>query len=351
MRIPSIAMGRGGGVEWPQGGDSVAIPRRSQRGVRVSCPTVGQRSATETLFGIIAAFIEKRTWTQADLARRLETRPETIRKRLLELVEGGFQLEREDDHPHVYWSVPKNWFPGALVFKPDEVGDLLRLMARAPRGKLRDEQLALVVSRLANLGHTRAAFDPEAVRPPEVRADEERWLSVIEDAAARRTAVKMRYFTASRRTESWRHVSVHRIDLGARPHFIATCHNAGALRRFRLSGVSDARLDPAEPFRSATKKELDRFDRESFGGFHADGPVVSCAFVVRDEEAAWVARNLPEGTIAQERRERGVLFRVETTAVSALARYVVGLGAAATPETPELAEQVRALATGALANV
>ena len=317
---------------------------------RVFCRIVGQRSATETLFGIIAAFIEKRTWTQADLARRLDTRPETIRKRLLELVEGGFQLEREDDHPHVYWSVPKTWFPGALVFKPDEVGDLLRLMARAPRGQLRDKQLALVVERLANLGHARTSFDPEAVRAPEVQAEEERWLSVIEDAASSRVAVKMRYFTASRREDKWRHVSVHRVDLGARTHFIATCHQAGALKRFRLSNVSEARADAKEGFREAMKEDLDRFDRESFGGFHTDGPVVSCAFVVRDEEAAWVARNLPEGTITREHRPGGVLFRVETSAVSALARYVVGLGAAATPETPELAEQVRALATGALAN-
>jgi predicted DNA-binding transcriptional regulator YafY len=184
---------------------------------------VGQRSATETLFGIIAAFIEKRTWSQADLARRLETQPETIRKRLVELQASGFKLERDEDWPHVYWSVPRDWFPGALVFKQDEVRDLLRLMGRAPRGELWDRLIEVVASRLANLGHSSGTFDPEAVRPREVPADEERWLSLIEDAAARRVALKMRYFSASRRSESSRHVSVHRVDLGSHPHFIATC--------------------------------------------------------------------------------------------------------------------------------
>lgn len=312
---------------------------------------MGQRSATETLFGIIAAFIEQRTWTQADLARKLETRPETIRRRLGELVTGGFKLERTEDHPHVYWSVPKNWFPGALVFKPEEVADLLRLMTRAPRGKLRDKVLGIVTSRLANLGQPGGTFDSEAVRPPAVDPDEERWLSVLEDAAVKKSTLKIRYFTASRRVESWRHVSVHRIHLGARPHIIATCHPSDALRRFRLSNVLEARIDPSEPFRTVNQASLERFERESFGGFHDEGPVTPCAFFVRDAEAAWVTRNLPEGAVKQEKRPGGVRFSVETTAVGVLARFVVGLGEAAKPETPELIAQVRTIARGALNEV
>lgn len=311
---------------------------------------MGQRSATETLFGIIAAFIEQRTWTQADLARKLETQSETIRKRLGELKASGFKLEREEDHPHVFWSVPKDWFPGALVFKPDEIGDLLRLMGRAPRGELRERLIDVVVKRLSNLGHAQSDFDPEAVRSPEVRAEEERWLALVEDAAAKRVALKMRYFTASRRTESWRHVSVHRVDLGAHPHFIAVCHKASALRRFRVSGVSFAQLDASEPFRSVTPEELAAFDQASFGGFHEDGPVVRCAFFVRQPEAAWVARNLPEGRVTQEEDKDGVRFVVETTAVTLVARFVAGLGGAARPETPALAERVAAIAREALAN-
>jgi predicted DNA-binding transcriptional regulator YafY len=296
-------------------------------------------------------FIERRTWSQAELARKLDTRPETIRKRMSELQASGFKLEQEKDHPHVYWSVPKNWFPGALAFKSEEVGDLLRLIGRAPRGQLRDRVLARVVERLANLGQqAQASFDPNAVRAPALEAEEERWLSIVEDAARQRVPLKMRYFTASRRADTSRHASVHRVELGARPHFIATCHGANALRRFRLAGMSDARLDPTQAFLSVDPKALDRFERESLGGFHEEGPVVACAFFVRDAEASWVARNLPEGSVRQQRSKDGVFFHFETTAVSQLARFVVGLGEAARPSTPDLTRAVAELARGSLAN-
>ncbi|MBX3188518.1 MAG: WYL domain-containing protein [Labilithrix sp.] len=309
---------------------------------------MGQRTPTETLFGIVAAFVERRRWSQSELARRLETKPETIRRRLGELKAGGFKLERTEEPPLVYWSVPKNWFPGVLPFKAEEARDLLRLLGRARSSELRDRLLGVVVSRLSNLGQS-VDLDPDAVRGPAVRHDEERWLAVIEDAVAKKTAVKMRYFTASRRHESWRHVSVHRIDVGARPHFIATCHVANTLRRFRVSNVLEARLDLGERVRAAKAEDLARFDVESFGGFRHDGPAVPCAFVVRDPESAWVARNLPDETLVEEAVAGGIRFRVETSAVIVLARFVVGLGEAARVESPELAEQVATLARGALA--
>lgn len=313
---------------------------------------MGQRTPTETLFGIIAAFVEHPTWSQADLARKLETRPETIRKRLAELKAGGFKLERSEDHPHVYWSVPKNWFPGAVLFSEKEVPDLLRLLGRAPRGPLRDKILGLVVSRLSSSGHAAAGadFDPAAVRSPAVEHEEERWLSVAEDAVSKKIAMKMRYYTASRRNESWRHVSVHRVDLGPRPHFIATCHKASELRRFRMSNVLEARLDKGEKHRPVDADALRRFDEESFGGFRNDGPAVACAFVVRDEDASWVARNLPDDRMTAEAADGGTRFRVKTSAVKLLARFVAGLGDAATPESPELADAVAKIARGALAN-
>ncbi len=312
---------------------------------------MGQRTPTETLFGIVAAFVEKRTWTQADLAKRLETRTETIRKQLNELVSAGFKLEREEDHPHVYWSVPKDWFPGALLFKTDEVSDLLRLLSRAPRGTLRTRVLGLVTARLANLGRAEPHVDPGAVRPADVPDDEERWLAVAEDAVAKRVPMKMRYFTASRRSDSWRHVSVHRVDLGPRTHFIATCHQSGGLKTFRLSNVSDAKLDPGEAFRPTTAEDLRRLDDETFGGYREAGPAVRCAFVVRDPDAAWVTRNLPDPRIEHAPvagGAGGTRFSVTTSGVQMLARFVVGLGEAAHVETPELAAAVAKIAHGAL---
>ena len=311
---------------------------------------MGQRSATETLFGIVAAFIDKRTWSQAELARRLETRPETIRKQLTELQAAGFRLEREEDHPHVYWSVPKNWMPGAVAFGADEAPDLIRVLARAPRGQLRDRVLEKAIARLANLGHGGSAFDPSAVRTPGVAAEEEEHLEAIEDAAAKKIALRMRYFSTSRRDESWRHVSVHRVDIGARTQFVATCHKTNALRRFRVSNVSDAKLDQGEPFRPTTKDALAKYEAESFGGFHEERAPVACAFFVRDPEAAWVAKNLPDDRIEREAAKGGARFTVSTNAVTVLARYVAGLGGVARAETPELKAEVAAIARASLEN-
>lgn len=314
---------------------------------------VGQRTPTETLFGIVCAFVDRNTWSQADLARHLETRPETIRRRLIELQAGGFKLERSEEPPQVYWSVPKNWFPGVLPFKADEVNDLLRLLGRARASELKARLLGVVVSRLSNLGQLASqtvGLDPAAARDAVGRDEEERWLAVVEDAISKKTPMKLRYYTASRRDESWRHVSVHRIDAGPRTHFIATCHRADALRRFRVSNVLEARLDSHEKLRPADAAALKAFDEESFGGYRQEGPVVRCAFVVREPESAWVARNLPDDRMVQESVAGGIRFHTDTTAVTLIARFVVGLGDAARVESPELAEQVAALARGALAN-
>lgn len=310
---------------------------------------MGQRTPTETLFGIVAAFVERRTWKQVELARRLETKPETIRKHLTEMRAGGFALEREEDHPHVFWSVPRNWFPGALLFKADEVPDLLRLLGRSPKSKGRDRLLEVVAERLQGVGTPRVK-EPGGVHPPVVTDDEERWLAVIEDALNAKAALKLRYFTTSTRNESWRHVSPHRIDLGAKPTLIATCHKAKALKRFRVSNVLEARIDKAEAFRDVTQAALDELDLGSLGGFRQAGPPVACVFFVRDPEAAWVARNLPDGSIKHVSADGGARFMVETPGVELLARYVAGLGAAARAETRELASAVEKIARGALAN-
>lgn len=311
---------------------------------------MGQRSATETLFKIIACFIERPTWNQADLARELQTSSETVRKHLNDLVAGGLKLEREEDRPHVYWSVKKNWLPGAVAFKGEEAADLLRLLGRAPRGALRSRLIDLAVERLTRAGLP-PAFDPSTLQPAAVSAEDDANLALIEDAASKKVALRMRYYTASKGKDSRRHVSVHRIDaLGARPQFIATCHTSGDLRRFRISNVSEARLDLGEPFRPTTPAALARLDRESFGGFRDVGPVVRCAFFVRDPEAYWVSRNLPDDNIVVEDVPGGSRFTVETAGVIVLARFVAGLGEVARPETNELAFEVRAIARAALAN-
>ena len=308
---------------------------------------MGQRTPTETLFGIVAAFVESRTWTQAELARRLETTTETIRKRCVELQAAGLGLEREEDSPHVYWSVRKDWFPGVLPFKEDEVPDLLRLLGRMDASELRDRVLAIVMSRLSNVAHPA----PETERERTTEDDETRWLSAVEDAVAKKQTLRMQYYSASRRHLGRRAVSVHVVEHGRRSQFIATCHASGELRRFRVANVSEARLDPGEPSRTVTPEAITQFRKESFGGFRYAGASVACHFFVRDPESSWVAKNLPDERIQVENVPGGVRFSIDTTAVAILARFVVGLGEAARAETPELAGCVTSLARGALASL
>lgn len=56
---------------------------------------MGQRSRTETLCAIFAAFLTHRRWSQADLARHVGVRTEALRKTLEELVAEGVRAPSE----------------------------------------------------------------------------------------------------------------------------------------------------------------------------------------------------------------------------------------------------------------
>jgi len=309
---------------------------------------VGQRSATETLFAIVHAFIEQRTWAQAELARRLEIGVPALRKRLLDLKAGGWPLDRDDEVTQVYWSVPKHWIPGALVFTEIEAGELLRHLARLPRSAGKKRLLEIVMKRLSRDALAQE-IDPSTLVTAEVSATEERFLSIIEDAAARRSALHTHYFTTSRGDLSWRHVSVYRIDVGPPARFLARCHRTDEIKRFRVDGVVEARIDRVEAYRPAHEGELEEVERSSLGEFRVPGPLVENAFFVRDPEAGWVQRNLVKG-MQFERATGGIRVSVTTTAVAVVARFVVGLGAAAQPLNPELRSEVVRLARASLTN-
>ena len=304
---------------------------------------MGQRSQTESVAGVYQAFLQRRTWKQAELAKELGIGPEPLRRILYELRERGMPLDREEDRPHVYWSVPKDWFPGSVVFKRDEIPELLRQLRRVPHGPGRARVLALLVSRLPADASTATA--PIFAR--EVSAQEEQYLGVVEDSASLEVALFMRYYTASRGDVGDRHVSAHRVHVGPPARFVATCHRSGTLKTFRVDGIISGRLDEREPYRAADESALDAYQKGSLDGFHEGGTSRPFAFVVRNPEARWVKNNLLDGMTAESHGD-GVRVTVSTTALGRLARFVVGLGAAAICETPALAEEVAALARGAL---
>jgi predicted DNA-binding transcriptional regulator YafY len=138
--------------------------------------------------------------------------------------------------------------------------------------------------------------------------------------------------------------------LGPPARFVATCHRSGTLKWFRVESVSDAKVDEKEPFRDADPKLVDAHLRASLDGIHEGGATVKHAFFVSDPDARWVARNLLEEMHSEE-VPGGIRVTLETSAVKRLARYVVGLGAAAKPLTPALETEVATLAHGALASI
>lgn len=306
---------------------------------------MGQRAAHETFLGIMAAFIDRKQWTQAELARAVEVSTEAVRKQLLALQADGWPLTEKKEHPHVVWRLPAEFFPGVLSFKVDEVPDLLRVIARSPRSPSRNRLLKVVERRLP-LKHRGVAFEP-AVRAPEITESDSEWIDLLEDCAARKLSVRMNYNTASRRANATRHVSVHSVKHGRFPRFIATCHKSDTLKWFRVAGITSARPDPGESFRARTLEQIASFEAESLDGFHDEGPAIECIFFVRQPEAAWVERNLLDGMKAEEESD-GIRVSVKTPAVDHVARFVVSLGRAAKATTPELVARIRELAEGAL---
>ncbi len=302
---------------------------------------MGQRSNTETIIAILKAFLDQRTWKQADLARHVGVLPATIHKRLLELSSNGVPLESQKDHPHVFWSVPKSWYPGGVLLTGEQMAEVFRQLSHLPKSKARN---LLIESLLKYLPRPSATA---AVIPAETTEREEQYLPVIEDSANQKVALQFRYFTVNRGSEGMRHASVHRIVLGPPARFVSTCHRSGKLKWFRVESVSDAKLDPREAFREADPKDVDAHLRASLDGFHEGGPPVKHVFFVTDPDARWVARNLME-EMQFEEVPGGIQVTIETSALKRLGRYVVGLGASAKALSPALEAEVIALAKGAL---
>jgi hypothetical protein len=146
---------------------------------------VGQRSASESVAAILSAFLRERAWKQSDLARVVDLSVPATKRRLEELQASGVPLERSEDPPFVYWSVSKHWFPGGVVFQGNDVKELLRLLARLPRGKRRDALLETVLRTLPRGANGQASL-AGAVVEQIARPGEEEHLAVIEDAAQRR---------------------------------------------------------------------------------------------------------------------------------------------------------------------
>lgn len=303
---------------------------------------LGQRSRTETSSAIILKLLIERTVSQSGLAKALQLESRTVMRVLRELSVSGVPLDREEDPPHVYWSVPQGWVPGGVTFEGPLAGELLEQLSLVPRNDKRDKLMERIVAAISGNSRLLEVSDGPGLSEKDVGV-----LTQIQKSAAEREALEIRYFSASSRALSSRVVSVQRVEVGDTPRFVAFCHNREAPRWFRLDGVEAVASGVHQPYVEMDGAALKSFLDHSGSGYNDGLPPVLCEFFVQDSDWAWVGRNLP-GRFEHRRVDGGYICTGHNAALPVVASFVVGLGDAARPLSPGLAERVQKLAKGAL---
>jgi predicted DNA-binding transcriptional regulator YafY len=304
---------------------------------------MGKRSTIESTVGILSAFLRRRTWNQAELARALNLESRALRRHLNELTLQGFPLERDEEPPQVYWSMPKDWFPGGVLLEAEEAQLLIRLLCRVPGSKQRNALLRRMSSALPAKGGSIAQLESVFHGV----GDEAPFVALVTEAAAQRATIHFQYFSAKRGALEWRHASVQRVLPGPPARMVARCHRSGNLKWFRIDGILDGRLEPEVPYQEAMASEVDQYLASSLDGFAAEAAPAEHCFFVAEPDARWVRKNLISPMKA-ESIPGGVRVTCETTATLRLARFVLGLAPIARAQSPELASLVQQLAAATL---
>ena len=141
---------------------------------------MGRKSSTESVAGVLLAFLQSRTWKQVELARHVGLQTKSLRRILNDLSKGGLRLEQEQDPPHVYWSVPKTWFPGGVAFRGDELSELVRVLQLAPQSPGRDRLLGTIATTATGLRGTATA---NAILTRSLSPNEENVLAKLQESA------------------------------------------------------------------------------------------------------------------------------------------------------------------------
>lgn len=309
---------------------------------------MGRRGRDETALRLLAAFRDRARWRQAELATVVGVSSRQVARRLRDLAGQGVPLALDESAPpNVYWTLSPAWIPDGVQFARDEVPELLLQVLRLPAGSARTRLLARI--RGATAGASLAGDVDAQVTAAPGSDQEASLLARVVEALASQRVLCMRYRPASGEPGE-RRVSVQHVVMGPDAQFVGVLSGKRRLTWFRVARMERAWFDPSHRHVPWPREEVDRFVRASLGGFHRDEPV-RCVFTVRGDDVGWVRDTLPglyrdRYTVTES--GDGLRVEIETAGVLPLARFVVGLGDAATIETPQLAEAVRRLAEGAL---
>lgn len=307
---------------------------------------MGARNAYETVARVVQAFADTRTWKQADLARQAEVTSERISKVLQELATAGMPLERQEDPPHVFWSVPHHWFPGGVVFSEDDWPVLVHAISRISDKQRRKRLLGRLVEGRVGRGAEIGALDrlERAVGAAPLSEQEHALILQVEEALMAGRPLRIYYFSTSGGTLEWRLITPIRIQTEPRARIAAVCHRSNSLKWFRVDNVQRAEVATHEAPAKVDPDSVEHFVRTSVDGFN-DGTKDIYAFVVRLPEGYWVKRNLLSGMKVDENAESKDSFRVIAQgAALVVARFICGLGGAATAEGEPLKALVRKIA-------
>jgi len=307
---------------------------------------MGQNNRYKSLAKVIQAFVDKNTWSQADLARKVGIGTPALRKLLVELEQSGMKLHQDSEPPQAYWSVEKTWFPGGILLADADYPTLLRAVFELPETRARHSLLGKLLGRNASPGAA------DRVSSRESSDGEDLYYDVVQEALLKSQALKIRYLSQSRGSEGWRLVSPQKLVAQPHPRLLAWCHQAHELRWFRLDNVLQASISATEKFIVAVASLISRVLNESVDGFHAPKSegTKQLAFSVRYPEANWVKKNLLSSMRVDERGSTAEVLRIACGSGGGpvVARFVVGLGEAARAEGPVLTALVMMLAEGAL---
>lgn len=256
-------------------------------------------------------------------------------------------LEKEEEHPHVYWSVPKHWFPGGVVFDLEDWDVLVHAVLRIPDEGRRQKLLGRLVSGRGPGAEVRKGLKRlhEAVEATPLRPEESDIVLTIERAAFEGVPLAIYYYSASRGALAWRMVSPQKV-FPERLRLAAHCHSNGVLRWFRVDNIQRARLAPEEPWVKVDQETLTAFLETSVDGY-SDGTEHELVFRVQPPASHWVRRNLLPGMQAEE-MAGGELRVTARGAAPVVARFIAGLGGSAVAESQGLRALVRDVAEGTL---